>query len=83
MSNDVANYLAPDDTMEAFVEAVKAKMKRDGITQVELANRLGVHKSAITQKLQGKGGNCSFRTADEIARALGTTTIELLITVTH
>ncbi len=74
----MSTYLAPSDTMEAFLFAVKAKMKRDGITQVELANRLGIHKTAVGTKLNGRGGNCTFQTADEIAHALGTTTLELL-----
>lgn len=75
---DMATYLAPANTMEAFIFAVKAKMKRDGISQVELANRLGVHKTAVSQKLGLRGGNCTFETADQISHALGTTTIELL-----
>jgi transcriptional regulator with XRE-family HTH domain len=78
MSNDVANYLAPADTMEAFVEAVKAKMIRDGVTQVELAKRLGIRQPTLSGKLSLARGNMSFATADEIAKALGTTTLELL-----
>lgn len=81
MNDEMSTYLAPSDTMEAFVVAVKATMKRDGITQVELAKRLGIHKTAVGQKLNGRGGNCTFETADEIAHALGTTTRELLASV--
>jgi transcriptional regulator with XRE-family HTH domain len=79
--SDVATYLEPADTMEAFLDAVKAKMKREGITKVELAKRLGIHETAIGKRLNGKAGNCTFQTADEIATALGTTTIELLTSV--
>jgi transcriptional regulator with XRE-family HTH domain len=78
MSNEVANYLEAAATMEVFVDAIRARMIVEGVTQDELARRLGVHKTAVSRTLNKKGGNCSFQTADEFAAALGTTTIELL-----
>ncbi len=74
----MSNSIEASTTMVRFVDAVKARMQRDGITQVDLANRLGVKSPTINAVLKLKAGNLSFRTADEIATALGTTTADLI-----
>lgn len=76
--SDMAISLQPTQTMDVFIDAVKARMDEKGITQIELAKRLGVSKATVNQRLLKNAGNCSFKTADEMAAALGTTTIELL-----
>lgn len=75
---DVSNSIEASTTMVRFVTAVKAKMETEGITQIELANRLGSQRQYVSSMLKLKAGNLSFKTADEIATALGTTTAELI-----
>lgn len=70
--------LAPSDTMVLFAERVNAIMAQRRITQTELARRCGMSQSALSQKLTGSAGSCSFATADKIAAGLGTTTAEIL-----
>lgn len=79
MSN-LPNYLAPSSTMELFVIAVKTRMRESNVTQDELAQRIGVKQPVVARSLSRKGGNLSFETADRIAQALGTTTVDLLLT---
>jgi transcriptional regulator with XRE-family HTH domain len=75
---EMSNYTAASTTMERFVVAVKAKMTRDGVSQTELAKRLGITQPQISERLALKRGNLSFNKADEIAAALGTSTVDLL-----
>ncbi len=75
----MSNYLAASDTMTVFVDAVKKKMASEGITQAALAERIGVSRPVVARFLTKRGGNCSFQTADKIASALDTTTLDLLV----
>ena len=74
----MSNSIEASTTMVRFVTAVKAKMETEGITQVELAKRIGTQSPNISAMLKLRTGNLSFKTADEIATALGTTTAELI-----
>lgn len=53
----------------ALTEAVAAAMEDKRLTRAEVARRLGVTKSAVTQLL--KGPNFRFGTAAELALAVG------------
>lgn len=75
---EMATTLAPSDTMQAFIGAVKSRMEEQGVSGAELSRRLGVAHPTISAILNGRGGSCSFATADRIAEALGTTTLDLL-----
>lgn len=70
--------LAPSDTMHAFIVAVKRQMSERGITMKGLASMAGRDRAGLHRSISGQGGSCTFATADAIAEALGTTTLELI-----
>lgn len=70
--------LAPSDTMHAFIVAVKHRMEEQHITLTRLAAVTGRDRAGLHRSINGQGGSCTFATADAIAEALGTTTLELI-----
>jgi transcriptional regulator with XRE-family HTH domain len=62
-SNSVGKRTPP------FDEAMKAAMLARGVTQAELARRLGVSRQSISQMLAGR--NVTLDTAERVAEALG------------
>lgn len=75
---EMTTYAPPSDSMAIFCAAVKRRIRLLRISQNELARRLGVTSTAMSQLLQGKAGNCTLKKCDEIAAALDTTTLDLL-----
>jgi transcriptional regulator with XRE-family HTH domain len=63
---------APLPDPEGFVAAVARAMKRQGITQVELAERMGVGQPAVSMVLSRKR-RPQRRTVEKFAAALGVT----------
>lgn len=70
--------LSPSDTMHAFIQAVKIRMDEKGMTWTRLAAITGKDRAGLYRSINGQGGSCTFATADAIAEALGTTTIDLI-----
>lgn len=64
--------------MQVFIVAVKAKLDELNLSQSELARRANMDQSSCSKLLRGQMGNCTLSKCDEIALALGTTTIDLL-----
>ena len=65
--------------MQVFIGAVKAKLETLHISQSEFARRASMDQSSCSKLLRGQLGNCTLSTCDEIAAALGTTTVDLLM----
>ena len=61
-----------DEILEDFYVAVSRQLQRTGLSQVELAKRLGVSKSYVTKALKD-GRSLSLKTMILIADALGLT----------
>lgn len=61
-----------DEILEDFYVAVNRQMQRTGVSQVELAKRLGVSKSYVTKALKD-GRSLSLKTMIILADALGLT----------
>ena len=59
-----------DEILEDFYMAVNRQMQRTGLSQVELARRLGVSKSYMTKALRD-GRSLSLKTMIMLADALG------------
>lgn len=55
---------------KALISAALNEKEKNGITQQEIANRLGVNRSVINRLLRGQG-NLTLRTVAEIASVLG------------
>jgi transcriptional regulator with XRE-family HTH domain len=68
-----------DETTEAFIRAINARMEESGISKKELARISGVSLRQIRSFLNGVGGSCYLSTADTIANALGVSVAEMLI----
>lgn len=64
--------------MIVFCEAVRRRILLLGMSQNELAGKMGVASGHLSNLLNGKSGNCSLSTCDKIAAGLGTTTADLL-----
>ena len=62
---------------ETFCEAIKARRRELGLTQAELAERLGVHAATVAQAEAGKR-EPTISTVQRYADALETTVGELL-----
>lgn len=71
-------YAPPSDTMAIFIQAVRNRLRKLRVSQNELARRMGKEQTDLSKLLRGVRGNCSLETCDQIAHALGTTTLELL-----
>ena len=56
---------------------IRDKMKEKGVTQIELANHVGVHQTTVSTWIKGKKVP-HFETLESIADYLGTSVIELL-----
>ena len=65
-------------TTQLFIAGVNAVMEQKGITKLALSKSSGVSIRAIRQLLNNNAATCTLNTADAIAEALGTSTIELL-----
>lgn len=63
---------AASPVMTVFLANVTDRMNRDRITVAELARRTGRRRESLSAILHGRGGNCSLKTAEEIANALET-----------
>ena len=61
-----------DEILEDFYTTVSGRLQHLGISQVELAKRLGVTKSYVTKALKD-GRSLSLKTMIQIADALGLT----------
>lgn len=61
-----------DEILEDFYKVINGRLQRLGITQVELADRLGVSKSYVTKALKD-GRSLSLKSMIQIADALGLT----------
>ena len=61
-----------DEILENFYVAVNRQLQRTGLSQVELARRLGVSKSYVTKALKD-GRSLSLKSMIQIADALGLT----------
>lgn len=65
---------APDYIAEGwaldFLEDVLAEMRRQEITRAELARRMGVSRSAVTQMFDKQGHNLTLLTMARLAAAL-------------
>ena len=59
-----------DEILEDFYKVINGRLQRLGITQVELADRLGVSKSYVTKALKD-GRSLSLKSMIQIADALG------------
>ena len=59
-----------DEILEDFYTTVNKQLQRTGLSQVELAKRLGVTKSYVTKALKD-GRSLSLKTMIMIADALG------------
>lgn len=59
-----------DEILEDFYMAVNRQLQRTGLSQVELARRLGVSKSYMTKALRD-GRSLSLKTMIMLADALG------------
>ena len=59
-----------DEILEDFYAAINKQLQRLGISQVELAKRLGVSKSYVTKALKD-GRSLSLKTMIMLADALG------------
>lgn len=70
--------LAPCESMQIFIEAVKKRMADEGITKAELCRRSGITPPRLTQMLAYQRGSANLATCDAIAKALETTTSDLL-----
>ena len=70
--------LAPCESMQIFIDAVKQKMAADGVSVSELARRTGIKQPSMSRILTGNQGSANLATCDTIATALGTTTVKLL-----
>lgn len=58
------------EILEDFYTAINKQLQRTGVSQVELAKRLGVSKSYVTKALKD-GRSLSLKTMIMIADALG------------
>ncbi len=76
----MATTLAPSQSMELFIRAVRDRMTERRITGVSLSAKARISRAGLSELLNGRGGSCSLATADAIASALETTTIDLLLT---
>jgi transcriptional regulator with XRE-family HTH domain len=72
----IAGHFAGAPDAMPFGERAKIARKSRGITQAELATRLGISQPAIAEL--EKGGNMGENTARKLAGALGVTLAELL-----
>ena len=61
-----------DEILGDFYKVINRRLQRLGITQVELADRLGVSKSYVTKALKD-GRSLSLKSMIQIADALGLT----------
>lgn len=68
-------------TPDQYVTAIKAYMRAHGISQVRLAQKLGVNKGTVSRALR-EGNTPHAETVAKIATALGTTVPKLLRTKT-
>ena len=59
-----------DEILEDFYKVINGRLQRLGISQVELADRLGVSKSYVTKALKD-GRSLSLKSMIQIADALG------------
>ncbi len=55
--------------------AVEAAMHTQGVSQAELAKRIGITEARVSQILAGNGANLQARTIARIAYALGVTAV--------
>ena len=62
--------LRQEELILEITEALREALAREGITKVELANRLGKTKGFVSQILAG-GRNLTLRTIADVADALG------------
>lgn len=65
--------------MQLFIAAVNHRLEELSISQSELARRAEMAQPSLSKLLSGKKGNCTLTKCDEIAAALGTTTLALLM----
>lgn len=72
--------LAPSDTMVIFVDRVNAILEEREMSKSELARQCGLDPSTLRKIINGRGGSCTFATADRIAGSLGTSVIDILTT---
>jgi len=68
---DMTTYAPPSDSMAVFCDAVKQRLRLLRISQNELARRTGIPSGRMSNILNGKVGNCSLETCDDIAKGLG------------
>lgn len=64
--------MAYDEILEDFYTTVNKQLQRTGVSQVELAKRLGVSKSYVTKALKD-GRSLSLKTMIMLTDALGLT----------
>ncbi len=67
----------PGRILVIFGQRVREHRLAHGLTQQELANRAGLHRSYIGDVEQGKR-NATLKTMDKIAKALEISVVELL-----
>ncbi len=66
------------DSTQVFIRGVRVVLSTRGLTETQFARSWGKSIQQVNQFLLGKNGNPSLRTCDEIAKALETTTIDIL-----
>lgn len=60
-----------DQTLEAFGERVRAGRKREGLRQEDLAGKVGISRTYLSQIEQGRATNLSLRLANALSKELG------------
>jgi transcriptional regulator with XRE-family HTH domain len=66
-----AKYQEASESTMTFAANVRRIMDQRGMNVTELGHMADVSRPALSNLLNGKGGNCTLATAERIAEALG------------